>query len=126
MTKVYGVDRLMIYDALNIINNKYDNNIIFKQEPTNISQRNRGYNFSLRVKNSSEIGAGKTRLGHRSVSACWHVHGDFYDELFDSGAKRITTSFFHNIDMRSKEDNWRDYNTGSEWFPSYASGRCEC
>lgn len=126
MTKVYGTNRLTIWDILYIINKKYDNNIIFNQEPNLISLKSKGYNFSLKVKNSSESGASKTRLGHKSISACWHVHGDFYDALFDSGAKRILTSYYVKNDMKSKEDNWNDYNTGSEWFPSYASGRCDC
>jgi len=126
MTKVYNVDRIIIYDALNVLNRKYDDNIIFKQEPINISKKSRGFRFSLRVKDSSKIGAGRTRIGHRSVSACWHVHGDMYDILFDSGAKRILTDYYTKNDMRSREDNWNDFNTGSEWFPSYASGRCDC
>lgn len=126
MTKVYGVDRLTVWDALYNINNKYANNITFKQEPVSISQRNRGYRFSLQVKSSSESGASRTRLGHRSISVCWHVHGDFYDILFDSGAKRILTNYYVKNDMKSKEDNWNDYNTGSDFFPAYASERCDC
>ena len=109
--------------ALYIVNRKYDNNIEFKRlEPSKKL-------FTLKCKDSKKPGHrlhysgfnGKTRKGN---SACWHVHGDFFDALF-----RIKPTSYV-ISMRKKitksNGNWEDRNIGSIYYPVQYSESCEC
>ena len=67
-------------------NKKYKRNVEFNRAP---EAQGKGYRFTLRVKDSKKPGhrlgfenpsTGKQR---RMTSACWHVHGDFFDALLD-------------------------------------------
>ena len=117
-----------LVQALNAVNNIYDDNIEFNRYPEWIGKQIR---FTLRVKDSHGKGA---RLGfyqnpntgnrRHLVSACWHVHGNFFEQLFKiapdaeiiAGNKTITKNF----------GNWEDRNIGSMMSPLYFSEACEC
>ena len=109
--------------AMDIVNRKYDNNIEFKRlEPSKKL-------FTLKCKDSKKPGH---RIHYRmwddgfkkGISACWHVHGDFFDALFSinpnayivSSGKKITKEY----------GNWIDRNIGSIMYPIYHSKSCEC
>jgi hypothetical protein len=113
--------------ALEIINKKYEGNVIYNRLP---ERKGNFYHFTLRVKSSHNLGhrigfhptsTGKNR---RLVSACWHVHGDYFEAIFsiepsaiiDVSTHRITKSF----------GNWQDRNIGSMMIPMYFSEACEC
>ena len=108
--------------ALESVNKKYNGNVIFN--------RLEAKRFTLKVKSSREAGA---KLGYqvnkrgdrrKTTSACWHVHGDFFEALFEvnpqavvyAGQKRIT----------AEGGNWQDWNIGSIMSPLYFSEACEC
>ena len=120
-------------NAMEIVNRKYNNNIIFN----NLSYTGRQINFTLKVKDSHGKGArlgfphtswetrtGKPYKQRHLINACWHVHGDLFDALFSindnifiwSGGKKICSSF----------GNWEDRNIGSQYQPFYYSEACEC
>lgn len=110
--------------ALEIINQKYNNNVIFNREPENISSNS--VRFTLKVKNSSEIGArrGFIPRGRKMTSACWHVHGDFFEALLSINPKAVIKAGPKTIDING--GNWQDWNIGSIMQPMYYSEACEC
>ncbi len=116
----------MLSDALFELNIKYNGNIEWKKDPEKVSVKNRGFRISLKVKDSSGIGARRSRNGHKMISACFHAHGDLFDILFNYGANRIVTEYHGRNDMKSKEDNWKDSNIGSRYFALYHSEACDC
>lgn len=76
--------------ALELVNGYYEDNIKFgKLEPkdsSDIAMATR-FLFSLRVVDSRGAGSQSCAFSERrSSSACWHVHGDFFDFL-NSDAK---------------------------------------
>ena len=108
--------------ALEEVNKLYDGNVIFNRQPEPMGSRAR---FTLRVKDSKGPGARRSHQGRRMSSACWHVHGDFFDKLFKvnpeayvvaGGCKRISR---HG-------GNWQDRNIGSRMNPLYFSEACDC
>ena len=103
--------------ALDYVNTLYDDNIVFKSEP--ILKGNR-IHFTLTVKDSSAAGSRIGNSGRRVKAACWHVHGHFFEFLFDDGVELIIVLGKY---MKSNADNWKD------WEVSYAynmSQLCNC
>ena len=110
--------------ALAKVNEKYDNNIIFNRlDPQG---------FTLKVKDSKKAGH-RLHLSYnldglhsqrRGISACWHVHGDFFDALFAVNPFAIIHSMGNKITIEN--GNWEDKNIGSQMFPQYHSIACEC
>lgn len=115
--------------ALAIVNARYDGNIKFKQlEPTG-----RRIKFNLTVCRTSE-GTGKNKVtlpgvsikrGKRIAAACWHVHGDFFDALFDLAPDAEIFSAMTGI-WEKKGDPWKDYEVGTGFEPLKASQACNC
>lgn len=113
--------------ALVCTNEKYDGNIIFKRYPEMVGRRIR---FTLTVLHSKGKGG---RLGqqvnangnHKHIAAaCWHVHGDFFDALFDIAPDAEIVANRHVINARG--GNWSDRNIGSMMYPMYYSDACDC
>lgn len=109
--------------ALKIVNKKFSNNVIwnnFKQLSKNRFQ------ITLRVKSSKEPGhrvsakSFPTDKQKRLISACWHVHGEFFDALPKDAEIRA-----RNLVIKPG-DAWNDCNIGSMMFPTYFSEACEC
>jgi len=117
--------------ALEAINRLYfDNNVTFNRFDVN---RN-GINFTLKVKDSKKPGH---RLGYpdyetgkqrRLASACWHVHGQFFDALIavNPKAEIISTLRGQKVVINSEGGNWQDSNIGSIVRPMYYSEACDC
>lgn len=110
--------------ALAHINDKYAGNVEFNRLDNK--------NFTLRVKDSEGPGH-RLHLHYnldglysqrRSTSACWHVHGDFFDELFQINPEAMIYSAGRKI--TESAGNWEDWNIGSKMFPVYFSESCEC
>lgn len=120
------VTREQMEQALAVINKKYDGNIVFHPETDFGSRR-----FRLFTVDADKPGArrhynpfNQKNQWRRGRSACWHVHGDFFDALFAinpdaairTGGRKIT-----------KEDgNWEDRNIGSQMYPVLHSESCRC
>jgi hypothetical protein len=107
--------------ALAIVNERFDNNVTYNRAPEKQGKR---LAFTLKVKDSRKPGARRGLTGRRSVAACWHVHGYFFDAVWtiepaaiiDAGALRMT----------GKADNWQDRNIGSMYQPAMYSEACCC
>jgi len=107
--------------ALHKVNEKYDGNIRFKTLEAN--------SFTLTVKSSRGPGARRGVAGRRIAAACWHVHGDFFDALFEVAPEAVVISGYlpkgrHRITIDG--GNWQDWQAGSLYHPAYASELCEC
>lgn len=129
--KVYNTNEKKLNIALSKVNDKYNGNVIWNRSPELISKRNNGYRLTLRVKSSDEKGARISTIGHRMVSACWHVHGDFFDILFNEGVEKILCGYDPETKqirtMNDKQDNWNDWVVGNEWIGQHmASELCRC
>jgi hypothetical protein len=114
--------------ALAETNKEFNNNVEWNNPYT-----------TLRVKNSHEKGA---RLGQQEytrkdgstyrkhiTSACWHVHGTFFDKLLAINPKAVITTGMSKIYKDSYGNtvgNWEDRNIGSMVQPLYYSGVCSC
>lgn len=120
--------------ALEMVNQKYDNNVSFNR----IESRGKNVLFTLRVKDSKLAGHRRgfgfgNHPAKRLTSACWHVHGDFFDALIlkvNQSAiikSREATLFYaqHNTGQYVA-NNWEDTNIGSIYNPLYFSDACDC
>jgi len=117
--------------ALAVINaDKYEGNVAFER----LDQSGNRIIFLLRVKDSKGPGH---RLGflhpwsnhkqRRLAKACWHVHGHFFDALFEIAPDAIVVSRWHGEKIMTKDHgNWQDSNAGSQMFPVMFSELCEC
>lgn len=107
--------------AIYKVNELYNDNIQWNQEPV---PRGNKLMFTLRTKDSNKEGGRRTWSGRRVMSACWHVHGDFFDILFkecpnvviEAGGKKIT----------KEHGNWEDIQMGSMMAPCMMSEMCKC
>ena len=102
--------------ALSIVNKKYKDNIIFNRLD------HKG--FTLKVRDSRGKGARRGHTGRRLISACWHVHGDFFDALFDVVPNAVIYATGNKI--TKDYGNWEDRNIGSMVEPLYYSEACKC
>jgi len=115
-----------LWTALKAVNEKYDGNIVFNREPT---PTNKGICFTLKCRDSKKAGhrrgfnleGGK---GRRLISACWHVHGHFFEELFKVCPEAMVISRGKKITAES--GNWEDENIGSQIQPLCFSEACDC
>lgn len=107
--------------ALDLTNKKYNNNIKFRDASGSNSKT---IGFRLGVIDSKKEGSAKSYLGRRTGSACWHVHGDFFDFLFEVCPDAFVLSLSNKI--TKDEGNWQDWNIGSQANPLYASDACDC
>lgn len=122
-----------LFYALTGTNNKYRGNIrFFEGTPEQLDKKGRSWRVRLAVHDCHELGAklnvsywGLEGVQHlrRSNSACWHVHGDFFNAL-PEGTKIHTAAASYTCPLREWE--WQDFNVGSLMFPVYASESCLC
>lgn len=119
-----------LYLAMDKVNELFENNITWNREPEKIGKR---FQFTLYTKSVEKPGH---RLGlpsptydaiykpRRLRSACWHVHGEFFDALFDINPDAVIRSNGKVVDIDN--GNWIDWNAGSQMYPVYMSELCEC
>ncbi len=119
--KAYNVTESQLEQALTEVNKKYGNNVIWNRAP---ERQGRSYRFTLRVKDSHGKGARIGFTGRAMVSACWHVHGDFFDALFEIEPDTRIISAGNEITINY--GNWEDRNIGSIIHPMYYSEACNC
>lgn len=120
----YG-DLIRIVD--NVSQEKYQGNVIFNRTP---EQNGRSLVFTLRCNDSKGPGHRIGRSGRRMVSACWHVHRDVMQAIFDVFPNaRIKSSV---ADYRGTDDFERSFpdtyykNIGSQIEPTYFGDACDC
>lgn len=110
--------------ALNAVNRVFDGNVGFNRCPDRVG---RGYRFTLRVADSKGPGHRRTHTGRRHPSACWHVHGLFFEALFAINPNAIIVSrWVENGRITKDNGNWQDHNIGSVYRPLQFSSACDC
>ena len=123
--------------ALTETRKKYNNNVIWnKYKQTSETT----FRVTLKVLNSHDKGArlgqqvltrkdGSTYRKHIS-SACWHAHGDFFDNLLNINENAVivvaTGKIYKDPETLCIVGNWEDRNIGSMMNPLYYSVACDC
>jgi len=114
-------------NALIVVNQRFNNNVIWNRFDIN----GKNLNITLRVVSSKgrghSIGYGYLLSGHkpkRLISACWHVHGYFFEALLKIAPDAVIISRGRRIDQYG--GNWEDWDAGSMMYPQYMSEKCEC
>ena len=127
-------------EALVKVNEKYDGNVKFNEIEAQ-NQAGTRFRLTLQVVNAKGPGhrvgfthstwttrSGKPYKARRLIYACWHVHGDYFDCLFDINPKveiRVGGQG-KNVVYKSKADNWEDFDVGSRMSPTMLSELCDC
>lgn len=121
---IINTNRENLQKALDTVNKAYDNNIEFNNFQRLSDNR---YRVTLRVKSSHGKGARlgfyqNPNTGNRKhlISACWHVHGEFFDALPEG--TRIQTGTI----VTYPGAIWQDRNIGSLMNPLMFSDACDC
>lgn len=124
-------DATDLQKALDVVNEKYEGNVIFRR----LEPRGKRWLFTLKVIDSRAPGHRrgyphftKSGIGRRMPCACWHVHGDFFDALFDinEDAEIIVSGRDGKRCINKYGGNWKDSNIGSMMYPYYFSQACDC
>jgi len=110
-----------LHEALAKTNEIYNGMVEFNRNPTKTSK---GVHFTLKMKNNKCKGHSVSHSGRNINSACWHVHGDFFDMVFMINKDASILSLGKPINRFN--GNWQDYNVGSMMQPKYASESCNC
>ena len=127
--KARNVSVMEMQLAMHNLNKRYADNVIFNRFDTG----GKVINFTLKVKDSSGPGArvhadhfGATKKDfRRSTSACWHVHGHFFEALLAVNPGAVVISMgTARIDIDG--GNWQDRNIGSMAYPLMYSESCNC
>jgi hypothetical protein len=125
------VERGQLERALVAVGERYGGNVRWNREPSKVG---RGWRFTLRVHDSKKSGH-RTSAGYgsmtrhsrprRMISACWHVHGHFFEELFRICPDAVITTG-RGLRITDKDGNWQDFNIGSMAYPVNFSEACDC
>ena len=110
-----------LWEALNRNNANYNDQVIWNQEPVHTPH---GIKFTLKVKTNKSLGHGISFSGRQMSTACWHVHGNFFDRLFDVNPNAKVYALGKLITRFG--GNWLDRNVGSQANPKLASEMCVC
>jgi len=102
-------------EALSKVNEKYNGNISFRDIEQKTKNR---VKFTLKAV-SKKPGARISHTGRNLPSASWHVHGEFFDQLFAIDSNIYILSMGKRIDING--GNWEDRNIGSLAQPMYFS-----
>jgi hypothetical protein len=116
-----NVDRYEMERALEKVNARFSGNVYWNR----FEHKKNGIQFTLRVKDSKGPGhAIGYHHARRLTFACWHVHGYFFEALFEVNPNVVVYSRGKKITKDG--GNWEDWNAGSEIYPLYMSNKCEC
>ena len=110
-----------LVEAMERVNINYHNQVIWNCPPTHTPH---GIKFTLKVTHNKAVGHGISQSGRQMATACWHVHGNFFDRLFDVNPNAVI--FSRGLKITKEYGNWGDYNVGSQMNPQFASQQCEC
>tara|TARA_R100000306_G_scaffold51415_1_gene48390 strand:- start:2835 stop:3206 length:372 start_codon:yes stop_codon:yes gene_type:complete len=115
----------VLEQALKEVNKIFNDNVTWKREP---EKKGKWIHFTIKTKSNKGSGHGLSAsyfFKQRNLStACWHVHGELFGFIWDLDPEaRIDTAY---AIMSNEEDNWQDYQRGSQAYPIYASECCVC
>jgi hypothetical protein len=134
-----NVSEAELNEALVLTNKRFDNNVSML-----VSNYGRALNVTLRVKNANKAHGVITgrKLNQQYVScgyqkgvfaangtACWHVHGYFFDMVLSVNPKAIIITMYGKIYINSYGvvvGNWINHDKGSIIEPLKYTDLCEC
>ena len=126
---VVNVTRSELNSVLRELNASYGGNILYNNvTPMNLAETK--WRVTLRVQDSHGPGAKRgipnvhSAKGRHTISACWHVHGDFFSSL-NSGAKIYTSRYGQQV-LISRDSHCDDIIVGSPLNPVALSSLCDC
>ena len=135
-----------IEQALAATNKTFEDNIIFNRFDAANKKQTR-FNVTLKVQDSKKAGHRRGFpyfTGFNSVPdyskrrrlacACWHVHGTFFDKLFEINSEIAIRSGSSLANPNRGEGgwitidggNWQDRDIGSRLNPYWFSEACDC
>ena len=117
--------------ALELTNKAFNNNVVFNR----FDQQGKNIAFTLKTENSSKEGSKVSYSGRKTCAACWHVHGEFFDNLIlkvnnkaiviSSYLEKERSKMFYN-GSRDVQNNWQNIKQGTYDRPVYMSDLCNC
>ena len=123
---IKNVTQSNLEEALRLVNKLYDNNIEWNGFSSGYGYGE--YRVTLRVKDSKGAGHRISHSGRRMISACWHVHGDFFDALLKINPNAVIKTRVAEETLTIDKDggNWQDRDIGSAVKPLMFSEACGC
>jgi len=119
--RIKNVTSKELEQALKETNKQFKDNVTWNRFDKKGSQ----FIVTLKVKDSNGAGARRGFHNRRKlISACWHVHGTFFDELLSINENAVILPAGYRIDKNG--GNWQDRNIGSIINPMYFSEACDC
>jgi len=115
-----NVSEIELKEALRLLNAEYKGNITFNRFDIERSL----IRATLRVIDSKKVGSRLSYSGRRLTSACWHVHGRFFEIVLKINPNAKITTSFARIDKNG--GNWEDKDIGSMINPLMFSEACQC
>jgi len=119
MVYIRGLTEQDVATALHNTNRFFDNNILFKRFD---SDKNKII-VTLKVSDIRKKGSRISPSGRHINAACWHVYGAFFDECFKINPNCKITQCGQPL---TYENNWTDFNIGSQMYPFMYSDSCAC
>lgn len=125
--KIHVKNEGVLKSALMRVRADFDYNVIWKRAPEYSHDDRQGrevFNCTLTVKDSRGPGSRVGMNGRRISAACWHVHGYFFDYIFEYDPTAMIEAAGEKITIEG--GNWQDRDIGSMMFPLYYSQACDC
>lgn len=137
---IKGATREQIDEALRLTNELFEGNIRYSTiaPAGNTRQGKPKHGVTLRVNDAQRAGArlgfSKTSKGNRRhlASACWHVHGVFFDSLPEgteiqvgSKVQDTRTGKYRKLTTYPNA-KWWDFEVGNHFEPVLLSNLCDC
>lgn len=117
-----------LWAALDKVNERYNNNITFNRiDNANFTLKVHDYTgpgHRVHIRYENVFSNDPQECRRRSSYACWHVHGHFFDALFEIAPDAVVYSL--NEKITKDKGNWVDRNIGSMMYPVYFSESCDC
>jgi hypothetical protein len=116
--------------ALSAVNAEYQGNVTFKSGPS--CNGGKWTHFTLRVKSSSGPGHRVTvgSPSRKMIAACWHLHYDFMEHLFNINPDAVLVSavarYEGRADFEDRAVETAYTNIGSMARPVYLGDACAC
>ncbi len=134
--KIKNVTLAQLTLALAAVNTRFKGNIRWNTDgdgspPKALNPKRTRFDVRLRTSSYDAPGFRRTFGGRRHPSACWHVHGHFFDALLHIEPRAVIRSGYNPETCRPividhKGGNWTDTNIGSAYAPLMFSDACDC